>query len=204
MLSLSNISYSIHVFLKPQIQSCLVFVLCTLIETAKVHHQASSSNRPGSVSEVILIQQASLSIGESTQGIDVESAVPEETAELSPTLLESNSAMLQSAKNELSTQQNDVKAHNYNDPRSDVSPPLDIYPTPTSNSRTTYRTNSKSRLRSRHRSRLRSRSRSRSRSPSGSEHTCTFTSHHKSDSRSHFKLESKSQAERSTISKTVH
>ena len=87
MLSLSNISYSIHVFLKPQIQSCLVFVLCTLIETAKVHHQASSSNRPGSVSEVISIQQASLSIGESTQGIDVESAVPEETAEFSPTLL---------------------------------------------------------------------------------------------------------------------
>ena len=103
-----------------------------------MHHQASSSTRPGYVPEVKPVQQASSSIGESIQVIDIESAVPGETAELSPTSLESDSAMLQNTKNELSTQQNDVKSVDYNDPRSNVAPPLDISPAPTLNSRTTY------------------------------------------------------------------
>ena len=96
MINLTVLCYhcGTSVFLKPQIQSCFVLVLCTLIETAKVHHQT----RPGSVSEVKPVQQASSSIGESIQSIDIESGVPGETAELSPTLLNNDSAMLQTTR----------------------------------------------------------------------------------------------------------
>lgn len=88
-------------------------MLCTLIETATVNNRVSSSTIPASVSEVKQVQKAP-SIGESIQGIDIKSAVPGETAELSSTLLESDSAVLQTSENDLSTEQDDKRPRDFN------------------------------------------------------------------------------------------